>query len=121
MDINQDLTSSIHFLIDDIVSKINNEKNHYNKYIDDNSLLIKKIFNFTFFESKLFVEILFEDETKKILVQIIKKNSENYNYLNNILDRSDNIICAYVLTYSIYLEIFLMFKNKNYNVISLSF
>lgn len=121
MNIYNDLSPSIDFLIHDIAKKVSDKNTFYKKYINNTPILIKLIFNLTFCESKLFVELILEDEIKYNLAKIIKNDINNYFYLNKFTYLNQDLMCTYVLTYSIYLKIYLIVKNKYYNVISLSY
>ena len=113
----------INFLINDIVRTINNKEIYYTKLMHCNTLLIKSIFELTYHETEAFVDLLLEDNIKNNIVDIINQDIDRYNHLKNVINYNTNkdIICTYVITYSIYLEVYLIVKNKYFDVISLSY
>ena len=117
------LRPCLNFLIKDIVRTINNKQLFYNQLMHDNSLLIKSIFEVTYYETQAFVELMLEDHIKDNIVDVIRKDLYKFNNLKNIINSNTDkdIICSYVITYSIYLEVYLIIKNKYFDVISLSF
>lgn len=121
---------SINFIMDDIISKVNNNMNNYKIYFDDNEKFKEIIFNLTFYEINIFVELFLTNGIKKHLIEnmcyhkkhdITNTNNSELINLRTFLNNDININSSYILTNMIYLEIFLKIKNENYKAVSLSF
>ena len=121
---------SINFIMDEIIFKVKNNMDYYINYFDDDIKFKEIIFNLTFYEINIYVELFLTDGIKNHLIEnmcyhkkhdITHTNNSELINLATFLNNDININCSYILTNMIYLEIFLKIKNENYKAVSLSF
>lgn len=108
------LVEDLNFIKDEIIDCINKLyiKNKININSDIN--FIYNIYDITYEQVKMYVELILDYKIKR---QFIKKLRNHTIISDSKLDK----YCSDLITDVLYIEIYRLFKNVNYNMVSLSF